>query len=103
MEQEEEEELTEAFEHVTSWLKDLREHADENVSIIRMLSSLVGNLSDVQWSATRLTSALLHLPNHPRPFHPPHHLYHLLLRQNRRRRRMAPRISRAKGDYDPEQ
>jgi hypothetical protein len=24
-----------AFEHVTSWLKDLRAHADENVSIIR--------------------------------------------------------------------
>ena len=42
-----EEELTEAFEHVTSWLKDLREHADENVSIIRTLSSLVGNPSDL--------------------------------------------------------
>jgi len=25
-----------AFEHVTSWLDDLRAHADENVSIIRM-------------------------------------------------------------------
>jgi hypothetical protein len=27
--------LRAAFEHVTSWLKDLRAHADENVSIIR--------------------------------------------------------------------
>ena len=24
-----------AFEHVTSWLDDLKKHADENVSIIR--------------------------------------------------------------------
>jgi bifunctional pyridoxal-dependent enzyme with beta-cystathionase and maltose regulon repressor activities len=28
-------ELTTAFEHATSWLEDLRTHADENVSIIR--------------------------------------------------------------------
>jgi len=35
-------ELMEAFEHVTSWLKDLRAHADENVSIIRKSQLCLG-------------------------------------------------------------
>jgi len=47
--------LNAAFEHVTSWLKDLRAHADENVSIIRawlntrytQLTPVVANKTDL--------------------------------------------------------
>lgn len=34
--------LMAAFEHVTSWLGDLRAHADENVSIIRASADGLG-------------------------------------------------------------
>ena len=47
-----------AFEHVTSWLQDLRAHADENVAIIRELVSLANwMLILVQSSPTKPTCA----------------------------------------------